>query len=62
MKITCWYRLKDSEYKYNHFENGWVENVKPKPKVAGSVQENWCKSNWKKEHTYLIDNVIIKVD
>lgn len=61
-RITCWYRLKEGEYKYNHFENGWVRNAKPKPKVAGSVQENWCKSKWKKEHTYLIDNVIIKVD
>lgn len=61
-EVTCWYKKVDDDYKYNHFDYGHLMIDKPKPKVSNSVQDKWCKSEWKKEYCYIIDNYKIVKD
>ena len=45
-KITLWYRFKKGEWKYNHYEEGWDDLIKP-------LSEMGSGNRWAKEYAYM---------
>lgn len=51
-------QYKDGGYHYNHFQDGWLTQLKPDPKCE--TQQGWLNSNWLFDHCYLIDDVVVR--
>lgn len=61
-KVTAWYKIvnKDGELSFNHLEDGWVEENKPKPiKEEYTNQLAWQNEKWTKKYCYLENGVAV---
>jgi hypothetical protein len=48
--ITTWYRLKEGEWTYNHFEFGINDNDSPTPE--SDQQQCWESLEWQKKYGF----------
>ena len=59
-RITLWeaWNKKDKVFEHNHFEEGWVAGLKPRPiRPEFETQvKSWPRQTWQKSYGYIDDN------